>query len=33
MEDYKFRVQILEEVKDFLDQLEEKPRDKILYNI
>ncbi len=33
MEDYKFRVQFLEEVKDFLDQLEEKPRDKILYNI
>jgi phage-related protein len=33
MDDYKFRVQFLEEVKDFLDGLDEKARDKIVYNI
>ncbi len=33
MDDYKFRVQFLEEAKEFLDVLEEKSRDKILYNI
>ena len=31
--DYKFRVDFLEEVKDFLDNLDEKARDKIFYNI
>jgi mRNA-degrading endonuclease RelE of RelBE toxin-antitoxin system len=29
MEDYKFRVEFLEEVKNFLDELDEKARDKI----
>jgi len=33
MDDYKFRVQFLEEAKDFLDGLDEKARDKIIYNI
>ena len=33
MEDYKFRVDFLEEVKAFLDELDEKVRDKIFYNI
>jgi|ThiBio_1000_plan_1041568.scaffolds.fasta_scaffold07813_1 phage-related protein len=33
MDDYKFRVQFLEEAKDFLDGLDEKARDKIVYNI
>ena len=31
--DYKFRVEFLEEVKEFLDRLDEKARDKIFYNI
>ncbi|CAN5253276.1 hypothetical protein BH09BAC2_BH09BAC2_23560 [soil metagenome] len=31
--DYKFRVDFLEEVKDFLDGLDEKAREKIFYNI
>ena len=31
--DYKFRVEFLEEVKNFLDSLEEKARDKVIYNI
>lgn len=31
--DYKFRVEFLEEANGFLDGLEEKPRDKIFYNI
>ncbi len=31
--DYKFRVEFLEEVKDFLDGLDEKAREKIFYNI
>ncbi|MEJ7626168.1 MAG: type II toxin-antitoxin system RelE/ParE family toxin [Ferruginibacter sp.] len=31
--DYKFRVDFLEEVKDFLDDLDEKAREKIFYNI
>ena len=31
--DYKFRVQFLEEAKEFLDSLDEKSRDKIIYNI
>jgi len=33
MNDYKFRVQFLEEAKVFLDQVDEKARDKIVYNI
>lgn len=33
MEDYKFRVEFMEEAKTFLDQVEEKARDKIYYNI
>ncbi len=33
MEDYKFRVQFLEDAKEFLDGLDEKARDKIVYNI
>ena len=31
--EYKFRVNFLEEAKDFLDNLDEKSRDKIYYNI
>ena len=33
MSDYKFRVRFLEEATTFLDLLEEKAREKILYNI
>ena len=33
MDQFKFRVQFLEEAKIYLDGLEEKTRDKILYNI
>jgi len=33
MEDYKFRVEFLEEAKEFLDNLDEKARNKIVYNI
>ena len=33
MDDYKFRVEFLEEAKEFLDGLDEKARDKIVYNI
>lgn len=33
MDEYKFRVQFLEEAKVFLDGLDEKTRDKIIYNI
>jgi phage-related protein len=33
MEKQKFRIEFLEEVKLFLDQLDEKSRDKIIYNI
>ncbi|GAB1416719.1 type II toxin-antitoxin system RelE/ParE family toxin [Paludibacter sp.] len=33
MNNYKFRVQFLEEAKFFLDELDEKVRDKIVYNI
>ena len=33
MEEYKFRVQFLEEAREFLDELDEKARDKIVYNI
>jgi phage-related protein len=29
----KFKVQFLEEAKDFLDSLADKPREKIIYNI
>ena len=29
----KFRVQFLEEAAEFLDNLDEKPRDKIIYNL
>lgn len=31
--DYKFRVEFLEEAKEFLDNLDEKSRAKIIYNI
>src|SRR5436309_3040165 len=31
--DYKFRVEFLEEAKDFLDKLDVKTREKVLYNI
>ena len=33
MDEYKFRVEFLEEAKEFLDELDEKARDKIFYNI
>lgn len=33
MSEYKFRVQFLEEAKSFLDELDEKSRDKVIYNI
>lgn len=33
MDDYKFRVEFLEEAKAFLDGLDDKARDKIVYNI
>ena len=33
MDEYKFRVQFLEEAKSFYDELDEKARDKIVYNI
>ncbi len=33
MDEYKFRVQFLEEAKEFLDELDEKARDKVIYNI
>ncbi len=33
MEDDKFRVKFLEEAKEFIDNLDEKTRDKIFYNI
>ena len=33
MGDYKFRVDFLDEAKEFLDGLDEKARDKIVYNI
>jgi len=33
MENYKFRVEFLTEAKEFLDGLDEKARDKIIYNI
>lgn len=33
MDGYKFRVEFLEEAKNFLDGLDEKARDKIVYNI
>ncbi|MCL2328024.1 MAG: type II toxin-antitoxin system RelE/ParE family toxin [Bacteroidetes bacterium] len=33
MEDYKFRVDFLDEAKEFLDGLDEKARNKIIYNI
>jgi len=33
MEDYKFRVDFLDEANEFLDGLDEKARDKIFYNI
>lgn len=31
--DYKFRIEFLEEVKNFLDNLDEKTRNKVIYNI
>ena len=33
MEEYKFRVEFLDDAKEFLDGLDEKARDKIVYNI
>lgn len=33
MDEQKFRVEILEEAKQFLDSLDEKSREKIIYNI
>jgi len=33
MSDYKFRVKFLEEATEFIDKLDEKTRDKIIYNI
>lgn len=33
MNEYKFRVEFLEEAKGFMDKLDEKARDKIVYNI
>ena len=33
MTEYKFRVEFLEEAKEFLDKLDKKARDKIVYNI
>lgn len=33
MDEYKFQVQFLEEAKNFLDRLDVKARDKIIYNI
>jgi phage-related protein len=33
MDKYKFRVEFLEDAKEFLDSLDEKTRDKIFYNI
>lgn len=33
MDNYKFRVDFLEEAKEFLDELDEKSRQKIIYNI
>lgn len=33
MDEYKFRVEFLEDVKNFLDNLDEKSREKIIYNI
>jgi uncharacterized protein (TIGR01639 family) len=33
MSNYKFRVEFLEEATAFIDKLDEKTRDKILYNI
>ena len=33
MENYKFRVEFLTEAKEFLDRLDEKARNKIIYNI
>ena len=33
MDEYKFRVEFLEEAKGFLDELDEKARNKIVYNI
>jgi len=33
MDEYKFRIQFLQEAKDFLDGIDEKSRNKIIYNI
>ena len=33
MDEYKFRVEFLEEAKEFLDSLDEKTRNKVVYNI
>ncbi len=33
MDDYKFRVEFLDDAKEFLDKLDEKARQKIIYNI
>jgi phage-related protein len=33
MDEYKFRVEFLEEAKEFLDGLDEKTRNKVVYNV
>ncbi len=33
MDNYKFRVDFLDDAKEFLDELDEKARQKIIYNI
>ena len=33
MNEFKFRAEFLEDAKEFLDSLDEKARDKIIYNI
>lgn len=33
MDDYKFRVDFLDDVKQFFDKIDEKSREKIIYNI
>ncbi|WCM43488.1 type II toxin-antitoxin system RelE/ParE family toxin [Flavobacterium sp. CBA20B-1] len=33
MDEYKFRVEFLEEAKEFLDSLDEKTRNKVVYNV
>ncbi|WP_456866336.1 hypothetical protein [Galbibacter sp. BG1] len=33
MNEYKFRVKFLDDAKEFLDSIDEKSREKIIYNI